>query len=422
MTIQAVIGGQWGDEGKGKIVDLLSKDVNIVARYQGGANAGHTVYKNNKKIVLHQIPTGILREKCQCVLGKGMVIDPIGIIDEMNILNDNNVNFEGRILIDYYAHIVTPIHKLIDKTNEIRSGNKIGTTCKGIGPTYGDKYQRIGIRAIDLLDINSLEDKINHRLSIAIANNEIEASDKADLIKEIKQFYLAAEKVSSLVVDAFTIIHSSNNYNMLIEGAQGTMLDIDHGTFPYVTSSNCSSGGIGTGLGIPVTKINSIMGIFKAYTTRVGGGPFPTELFDEDGKQLGEIGKEFGATTGRPRRCGWFDLLAAKYSVTINGLTEIALTKLDILNTFSEIKVCTGYQVNGKKVKNLSQVLYDLSNVKPVYQVFKGWHTALDDIQSFQELPEEAKAYISFLENELGVPITIISIGPKRKQILINKK
>ena len=421
MKIQAVIGGQWGDEGKGKIVDLLSKEANIVARYQGGANAGHTVYKKNEKIVLHQIPTGILRENCKGILGKGMVVDPVGVLEEIKILQDNEVDIEGRILIDYYAHIVTPIHKLIDKTNEIRSGNKIGTTCKGIGPAYGDKYQRIGIRAIDLLDIKKLKTKLSNRLSSAITSNEIEASDKEDLMKNIDKFYLAVEHIKVLITDVFSVLHKQNN-NILIEGAQGTMLDIDHGTFPYVTSSNCSSGGIGTGLGIPVTKINSIMGIFKAYTTRVGGGPFPTELFDNTGEKLGTIGKEFGATTGRPRRCGWFDLLVAKYSVLINGLTEIALTKLDVLDTFSSIKVCVGYKVKDKTISHLSEVLYDLSNVEPIYKEFQGWNTSLESIESFSQLPIEAKEYIAFLENELDTPITIVSIGPKRKQILINKK
>ena len=305
MKIQAIIGGQWGDEGKGKIVDLLSEGVSIVARYQGGANAGHTIYKNDVKIVLHQIPTGALRAECTCILGKGMVIDPIGILEEINLLKSLDVSVENRIFIDNYAHIVTPIHKLIDKTNEEKSGNKIGTTCKGIGPTYTDKYQRIGIRAIDILHSDKLKNKVENRLKKAINDNEIKESDTYQLKEEIEKFYNAANAISIFINDTFIMLQNNLTNKILIEGAQGTMLDIDHGTFPYVTSSNCSSGGISTGLGLPGNKLDSIIGIFKAYTTRVGGGPFPTELFDENGEKMGKIGKEFGATTGRPRRCGW---------------------------------------------------------------------------------------------------------------------
>ena len=418
MSIDAVIGGQWGDEGKGKIVDLLSKNVEIVARYQGGANAGHTVYKNNQKIVLHQIPTGALRENCICILGNGMVIDPIGILEEINTLRNLNIAVKNRILIDFYAHIVTPIHKCIDRTNEAKTDNKIGTTCKGIGPTYTDKYQRIGIRAIDLLSKENLKEKIDNRLKRAIANNEINKSDISQLKEEIDLFYNTCEKISEYIQDTFKYLHGDSNSNMLIEGAQGTMLDIDHGTYPYVTSSNCSSGGIGTGLGIPVTRLTNIMGIFKAYTTRVGGGPFPTELFDDDGKTLGEIGKEFGATTGRPRRCGWFDLVAAKYSAQVNGLTAIALTKLDVLNSFKKLKVCIAYKINGERVTHMTEALNQLQNVEPVYQEFDGWQSEIKNNNSFDALPEKAKDYIKFLEKEINVKISIISIGPKRHQII----
>ena len=416
MPIDAIVGGQWGDEGKGKIVDLLSKNANIVARYQGGSNAGHTVYYNNNKLVLHQIPAGVLRKNTLCILGNGMVIDPIGIIDEIKCLEDNNINFDGRILIDYYSHIVTPIHKLIDKTTEKKSKNKIGTTCKGIGPTYQDKYQRVGIRAIDLFDIESLKLKINNRLQIAIDKKDINQEDVNKL--DFRDFYDSCMKINKFISDTFPVLFKSLEKNILIEGAQGTLLDIDHGTFPYVTSSNCSSAGISTGLGIPGNQLNKVIGIFKAYVTRVGGGPFPTELFDQDGEKLQSIGKEVGATTGRPRRCGWFDLVAAKYSSKLNGLTSIALTKLDILDNFKTIKVCTHYEYHNSKINEMSNVLNNLDQVKPVYKIFPGWETPLENIPCFDDLPANAKTYISYLSAELGIPISIISIGPKRNQIL----
>jgi adenylosuccinate synthase len=416
MSINAIVGGQWGDEGKGKIVDLLSKDAHIVARYQGGSNAGHTVYIGDKKIVLHQIPTGILRIDSICILGNGMVIDPIGFTDEITCLIKNNINFDERILIDYYSHIVTPLHKLIDSSAEKASNNKIGTTCKGIGPTYQDKYQRIGIRAIDILDEKLLKQKIEKRLEIAIFKNEINAEDKDNL--DFEEFYSACKLVSKFIQDTFPIIYNSINKNILIEGAQGTLLDIDHGTYPYVTSSNCSAGGISTGLGIPGNKLDTIIGIFKAYVTRVGGGPFPSELFNDDGEKLQSIGMEVGATTGRPRRCGWFDLVAARYSCRINGLTGIALTKLDILDYFKNIQVCTHYEYQGSKVSEMSSVLNCLDEITPIYKNFKGWNCSLENIQSYEELPVEAKEYIKYLSSELEVPIQIISIGPKRNQIL----
>ena len=416
MSIDAVVGGQWGDEGKGKIVDLLSENSHIVARYQGGSNAGHTVYYKNNKLVLHQIPAGILRQNTLCVLGNGMVIDPIGITDEIQCLNANKINFKNRIFIDYYAHIVTPIHKLIDKTTEKKSNNKIGTTCKGIGPTYQDKYQRIGIRAIDLFNLEKLKTKIDKRLKISIDKKEIYSKDINTL--DLNNFYTSCKEIQEFISDTFPMLFESLEKNILIEGAQGTLLDVDHGTFPYVTSSNCSSAGISTGLGIPGNRLNQITGIFKAYVTRVGGGPFPSELFNKDGKTLQSRGKEFGATTGRPRRCGWFDLVAAKYSSQINGLTSIALTKLDILDHFKTIKVCTHYEYNNKHITEMSNVLHCLDKVKPIYSSFPGWNCSLDNIDKFDDLPSKAKEYINFLSKELKIPINIISIGPKRNQIL----
>ena len=416
MPINVIVGGQWGDEGKGKIVDLLSKEANVVARYQGGSNAGHTVYHNDKKIVLHQIPTGILRENNVCILGKGMVVDPEGIVQEIECLNNNNINYNNRIIIDYYSHIVTPLHKLIDQINEEKSGGKIGTTCKGIGPTYQDKYQRIGIRAIDILDLSVLKNKLEKRITIALDRNEISPDDLLNI--NLTDYYNSCKIIKNFIQDSFPILFNKDMSNILIEGAQGTLLDIDHGTFPYVTSSNCSSGGVSTGLGIPGNRLDNIMGIFKAYVTRVGGGPFPTELFDDDGKKLQSIGKELGATTGRERRCGWFDIVAAKYSASINGLTEIALTKLDILDNFETIHVCTHYEFKGNKIIEMSEVLNYLDEVTPVYKQFKGWNCSIEKISSFDDLPQEAKVYIDFLSSAVGVPIKIISIGPKRHQIL----
>ena len=416
MSILAVIGGQWGDEGKGKIVDLLSSDVDIVARYQGGANAGHTVYIVDKKIVLHQVPSGILRPECKCILGNGMVIDPIELIDEFQNVRENGLSTDN-VFISMSAHITTPVHKLIDVYNEKKLDDKIGTTGKGIGPTYVDKYNRKGIRASDLLDENTIKIKVAKQIESAIKNNAIESDSLKNLDEELKEFYNACKIISTNIKDTLPMIHESNN--ILIEGAQGTLLDIDHGTYPFVTSSNPSAGGITTGLGFPLTKVNRLIGIFKAYITRVGNGPFPTELFDSDGEKLQRIGKEFGATTGRPRRCGWFDIPLANYSIMINGFNEITITKLDILDHFDEIEVCTEYEVNGVKSNNLSTFINDLDKVKPIYKSIKGWSDSTVGIKSFEELPTNAKEYILFLEDILNTPIKQISTGPKRNDIII---
>ena len=414
MAIKAVIGGQWGDEGKGKIVDLLSKDSEIVARYQGGANAGHTVYKNDEKIVLHQIPSGILRKDCYCIMGNGMVIDPVELVDEVSMLRQKNISTDN-ILISPNAHIVTPLHKYLDRKNEEKTNNFIGTTCKGIGPCYVDKYNRVGIRALDLNDKDKLRATFISRMNQCIANHQITDTDYNTMESEINSFFNACDKIKIYVKDTLSLLFSKKN--ILIEGAQGTLLDIDHGTYPFVTSSSPFSGGITTGLGLPLTKFENIIGIFKAYATRVGSGPFPTELFDEDGKKLQDIGMEFGATTGRPRRCGWFDGLAAKYSCMINGLTDIALTKLDILDGFENIKVCVGYKYNKSEIHNYSEAV-NLEKVIPIYKDFKGWNCDLNGISDYNMLPLECKEYIKFLEDFLETKISIISIGPGRNDII----
>ena len=406
-----IMGGQWGDEGKGKIVDLLSKESNVVARYQGGANAGHTVYKDGNKIVLHQIPSGILQSDCFCVLGNGMVIDPVELSKEIQDLEKMGMPTDN-IYISPSAHIVTPIHKGIDLKNESALSNKIGTTGKGIGPTYVDKYNRNGIRAIDIANSNlilKLYEKKYHASSLdeSFSPNSEQA----------KLFFSCCDLISKYVRNVFPILHNSNN-KILVEGAQGALLDIDHGTYPYVTSSNPTIGGISSGLGIPSSNFESIMGIFKAYVTRVGNGPFPTELHDEIGSKIQDIGKEFGATTGRPRRCGWFDAVAASYSIKLNGINEIVLTKLDILNSFDSIKVCTKYQ-NGDLVSDdYSEFMYNLDAVKPIYESLPGWQCDINDITSFDDLPENAKSYIHYLESILKTKIKIISIGPRRNQII----
>ncbi|OUX37525.1 MAG: adenylosuccinate synthase [Candidatus Pelagibacter sp. TMED273] len=414
MAIKAVVGGQWGDEGKGKIVDLLSKDSEIVARYQGGANAGHTVYKNDEKIVLHQIPSGILRKDCYCIMGNGMVIDPLELVDEISMLRQKNISTDN-ILISPNAHIVTPLHKYLDRKNEEKTNNFIGTTCKGIGPCYVDKYNRVGIRALDLNDKDKLRTAFISRMNQCIANHQITDTDYKTMESEINSFFNACDKIKIYVKDTLGLLFSKKN--ILIEGAQGTLLDIDHGTYPFVTSSSPFSGGITTGLGLPLTKFENIIGIFKAYATRVGSGPFPTELFDKDGKKLQDIGMEFGATTGRPRRCGWFDGLAAKYSCMINGLTDIALTKLDILDSFENIKVCVGYKYNKSEIHNYSEAV-NLEKVIPIYKDFKGWNCDLNGISDYNMLPLECKEYIKFLEDFLETKISIISIGPGRNEII----
>ena len=415
MGISAIVGGQWGDEGKGKIVDLLSSDVDIVARYQGGANAGHTVYIIDKKIVLHQVPSGILRKECKCILGNGMVIDPIELINEFENIVSNGLTTDN-VFISMSAHITTPIHKLIDLHNEQSLDNKIGTTGKGIGPTYVDKYNRKGIRAADLLNKDKLKTKVDQQIELAIKNNQMGSEAIESLDVSLLEFYSACEIISKNIVDTLPMIHKSNS--ILIEGAQGTLLDIDHGTYPFVTSSNPSTGGITTGLGLPLTKVGRLIGIFKAYITRVGNGPFPTELFDKDGERLQKIGKEFGATTGRARRCGWFDIPLANYSVMINGFNEITMTKLDILDQFDEIKVCTHYEVDEIKSNNLSTFINDLDRVTPIYKTIKGWNSSTVGIQSFDDLPANAKKYILYLEDILNVPIKHISTGPKRNDII----
>ena len=418
MSVTVLVGSQWGDEGKGKIVDILSEKYKIVARYQGGANAGHTVIIGDKKYILHLIPSGILREDVICVIGNGVVIDPTALLDEISLLEKNGIKVEGRLYISHNANLIMPYHKLLDSISE--SGeSKIGTTGRGIGPCYIDKFARKGIRIVDLLDRVELEKKIRINLK---EKNELlkkvyhhEGLDVDAIVKEYLEFDRTIDKYIK-DVPSFLNNAIAEGKSILLEGAQGTMLDVDHGTYPFVTSSSPTSGGACTGTGIPPTKIDSVFGIVKAYTTRVGNGPFPTELLDDDGEKLREIGAEFGATTGRPRRCGWYDAFLVAYSQMINGITSVAITKLDVLSGFKNIKVCVSYELNGKQIKYFPTSVEQLSKVKPVYEELDGWNKDICDCTSYEQLPSKTKDYLNFIAKHSGIKIEIISVGPKRKQ------
>lgn len=444
--IDVVLGTQWGDEGKGKIVDYLSKDSEIVARFQGGANAGHTVVVSDIQYILHLVPSGVLYDNKICVVGNGVVLDPISLIDEINILSTKNITLENRFFISERAHLILPYHRLLDVVKEISKGkDKIGTTARGIGPSYADKINRVGILAIDLLNKEILSDKvkknIQEKLEIITKINNISNNKIKEILSSFKyenitlDYFYDSEKIidSEKLVDyLFSIGEKLKNYiinttdylnnslkqgkKILAEGAQGTMLDINFGSYPFVTSSVTTVGNVVSGLGVGPQNLEKITGIVKAYTTRVGAGPFPTELNDNFGEELRKKGSEFGATTGRPRRCGWLDLMITKYSCMLNGINSIAITKLDVLSGFDTIKFCKSYKVNGKIVDNLP---YDLSVAEPIYNELPGWKEDISDIKNFDELPENAKKYIKAIEDFLEVRIDIVSVGPKREQTII---
>jgi len=419
MSVTVIVGSQWGDEGKGKIVDLLSEQHDIVVRYQGGANAGHTIEFDDQKFVLHLIPSGILREGVQCVIGNGVVIDPVALIEEIDLLEKHNISVRGRLFISHNAHLIMPYHKLLDQISE--SGKqKIGTTGRGIGPCYIDKYARKGIRIVDLLDRDLLEKKIRENLEEKnLLLKKIYDQAEMDVEVMIRQYCEFDSFIDDFVKDvpAFLAQSIASGKNILMEGAQGALLDVDHGTYPYVTSSNPTSGGACTGTGVPPTAISKVTGIVKAYTTRVGEGPFPTELLDETGEQLRKTGAEFGATTGRPRRCGWIDLVALKYTCMINGVNKIIMTKADVLDSFNQLEVCTAYDVNGIISE---EVPYQISRAKisPVLKSFKGWNTDTSQIKTADALPAEMNTYIDFINNYVGAPVKFVSNGPGRDQIV----
>ncbi|MFY8159798.1 MAG: adenylosuccinate synthase [Candidatus Kapaibacteriota bacterium] len=423
MSVSLIVGAQWGDEGKGKIVDLLATKADIVARYQGGANAGHTIVIDGKQYVLHLIPSGILTDNVKCIIGNGVVIDPVALMKEIEMLKEHGIDVSGRLFISHKAHLIMPYHKLLDQVREKSSSEKaIGTTGRGIGPAYIDKAKRSGIRIVDLLDRVEFEKKL--RSSLAEYNEVLTKiyGETAIKVEELIETYLEFDKlIDPYVTDTTLLINEAikEGKKVIVEGAQGALLDLDHGTYPFVTSSNPTSGGACTGLGIPPTKIDTIIGIVKAYSTRVGNGPFPTELLNEVGEKLRKEGNEFGATTGRPRRCGWLDLVALKYSVMINGIDQIALTKLDVLDTFEELKVCVGYSVNGKKLKSFPADLSDKTNLELEYVTLKGWNSSLSGINEFDKLPIEVKEYIKFIEDFTDAKVTIISTSPDRNDTIL---
>jgi len=421
MSVTVLVGSQWGDEGKGKIVDILSGHYDIVARYQGGANAGHTIQIGEDQFILHLIPSGILRKGVTCVIGNGVVIDPQALLDEIEFLKKYDIDFDGRLFISQNAHLIMPYHKLLDSISE--SGKKkIGTTGRGIGPCYIDKYARKGIKIIDLLNPEALAEKIRDNINEknAILNN-VYGHEGLDVDEIIKEYQAFDEAIDGFVKDIPSFLNESidSGKSILMEGAQGALLDVDHGTYPFVTSSNPTSGGACTGTGIPPTKITDVFGIVKAYTTRVGMGPFPTELLDDTGENLRKWGAEFGATTGRPRRCGWFDAFLVKYSCMINGIGKAAITKLDVLSQLDEIKVCVGYEHNGRKLNSYPATESILSNVTPVYETLPGWKQDITKVERYDDLPSATKDYLEFISKECGFDIGIISVGPRRRETII---
>lgn len=423
MSIRVVVGAQWGDEGKGKIVDLLSRDAQYVVRYQGGANAGHTLEFDDKKIVLHLIPSGIFNGDATCVIGNGVVIDPHALLKEIEEVERLGADLEDRLKISKAAHVILPYHQLLDQVKEKHRGeDAIGTTGRGIGPAYVSKVSRVGIRMSDLFHPDELRDKV--KANIADINDALQHIYKHEPIEAetiIDDLLESAEKLCPYITNTSALLHDAieSGEEILLEGAQGSLLDVDHGTYPYVTSSCPTSGGACTGSGIPPTAVDKVMGITKAYCTRVGNGPFPTELDGEAGEKLRAEGHEFGATTGRPRRCGWIDLVALKYAVRVNGMNELALTKLDILNDFEEIKLCTEYEINGERTDVFPLDLPDLDGVKPHYKSMPGWRQSLDRCSGYEDLPEKAKKYLNFIQEYLGVELTILSKGPKRSETII---
>jgi len=432
----AVVGAQWGDEGKGKIVDLLTEDADLIARYQGGHNAGHTVVINNKKFILHLIPSGILHKGKVCIIGNGVVVDPGALIDEIKALRQRGIHIGNNLFISENAHVIMPYHVALENISEQAKGTKkIGTTGRGIGPAYVDKMSRTGIRVVDLMDAKTLKEKINANL--LEINHLLEKRYKAKKINPEKlysEYKKYAEYLTPFITDTVILINRfiDKGKSILFEGAQGALLDVDHGTYPYVTSSNASAGGVCTGLGVAPTKIDGILGVVKAYTTRVGGGAFPTELKDKLGEVLRERGGEYGATTGRPRRCGWLDAVSLRHSKRINGFSGVALTKLDVLDELEKIKVCVAYRYEDTykkcvcsqkgmacKFNDMPQGYSVLEACEPIYKELDGWRKSTVGIKRLKDLPKQARAYIDFIEDLLNVKIDIISTGQRRDEVIV---
>lgn len=421
MAVDLLLGLQWGDEGKGKIVDVLTKNYDIIARFQGGPNAGHTLEFDGIKHVLHTIPSGIFHKNAMNVVGNGVVIDPVIFKKELDALDKYDIDIESKLLISRKAHLILPTHRLLDAASETAKGKaKIGSTLKGIGPTYMDKTGRNGMRIGDL-ELSDWKEKYRalankHEAMIGFYNVDIQY----DLNELESEFFNSIKTLKELTfIDSEEYLYQAQKAGkkILAEGAQGSLLDIDFGTYPFVTSSNTTAAGACTGLGVPPNQIGDVKGIFKAYVTRVGSGPFPTELFDKDGETMGRVGNEFGATTGRPRRCGWLDLVALKYAVQVNGVTELMMMKGDVLSGFKKLKICTAYNYKGENISHLPYNI-EAENVTPIYTEMKGWSQDLTKMTKAAEIPAALNDYIDFLEKELDVPIKIVSVGPDRTQTI----
>lgn len=421
MTVVALVGTQWGDEGKGKITDVLAAKAQVVARYQGGNNAGHTVVVGDQTYKLHLIPSGILYEDKTCLIGNGVVVDPAVLCTEIDYLHKANIP-TSNLFISEKAHLIMPYHKVLDQLEEASRTYKIGTTGRGIGPAYVDKYMRMGVRMIDLKSREALERALDQVLPL---KNRIlqkvydhPGFNKEDLIQEYLGY---AETIVPLLTDTSLLIHESRleGKGILLEGAQGTLLDVDHGTYPFVTSSNPTAGGAAPGVGIGPNHIDQVIGVVKAYTTRVGEGPFPAELKDSTGDLIRERGREYGTTTGRPRRCGWFDAVMVRYAVRVNGLTGLAVTLLDVLDALENIQVCVAYDFRGERLEHFPTDLEMLKECKPIYATLPGWQEDTTKVHNFEDLPSQARAYLAFLEEQVGCPIQIVSVGPRRDQTML---
>jgi len=418
-----VVGAQWGDEGKGKIVDVLAERADLVVRYQGGANAGHTVVIDNEEFILHQIPSGILNPNTRCAIGNGVVLDPETLIREMGELESRGIRIEGRLKISDRAHLVLPCHKVLDAAAE--RTQKIGTTRRGIGPAYEDKIGRRGVRMGDLVTDHGTSERLREYLAqrIEYANRQLvarEVTERVSLDEHVRFLAAVAPKLAPMVTDTglLTAAALAAGERVLLEGAQGALLDVDHGTYPYVTSSTTTAGGAAVGAGIGPTAIDGVLGVVKAYTTRVGNGPLPSEATESSGETLRQLGGEFGATTGRPRRCGWFDAVVVRYAARVNGLTELAVTKLDVLDSLHEIPVCVGYGIHGDVVHEMPAVPEVLASVQPVFKTFEGWNRPTTGITQFTDLPPQARVYLDMIEDLVKVPITYVSVGTGRDQII----
>ena len=423
MSNIIILGSQWGDEGKGKIVDLFSERFDFVARYQGGHNAGHTVFIGDKKFILKLIPSGILRPGKKAVIGNGLVIDPAALLAEIETLESAGVAVTGNLFISNRAHVLFPVHRMMERMSEDRPGRvSIGTTSRGIGPCYEDKTGRRGIRIADLLDTDFFRTQYDSVMEEkAIIAKALGIYEELDVRGIRDQYEAFAERIRPMVCDTAFLLNQAiaSGKTVMFEGAQGTMLDIDHGTYPFVTSSSASAGGACTGTGVPPTRIHGVIGVSKAYITRVGGGPFPTEALDGEGDLIRNRGKEFGSVTGRPRRCGWFDAPLLRYTAAINGFDSVVVTKLDVLDAFEKIKVCVGYRRGNRVLEEMPPTVAEIQKVEPVYECVDGWAASTFGISSYAELPSKAKDYLAFLENRTGVEIGCISTGPERNQTIV---